>query len=63
MEGAAEKVLPGIVAPVDVDFGWKETYTCVGCGAKVKKFNLYLEDNELKEVDPATVLCEDCSSK
>ena len=60
MEGAAEKVLPGIVAPVDVDFGWKETYTCVGCGAEVKKFNLYLDGSELKEVDPNTVLCEDC---
>jgi len=63
MENAADKILPGIVAPVDIDFGRKVEYTCAKCGAPVKKFNLYVEDGELKEVDPATVLCEDCAHK
>lgn len=63
MERAAKKILPGIVAPVDVDFGWKEEYKCAKCGEPVKKFNMYVEDGVLKEVDPSTVLCEQCSKE
>lgn len=63
MQEAAREVLPGLNAPVDVDFGWMTEYECVNCGAKVKKFNYYVENEELKEVDPSKVLCEECEEK
>lgn len=60
MTKAAEKVLPGMTAPVDVDYGWKVNYTCRECGTNVLKFNYKVEDGKLVEIDPDKVLCEEC---
>ncbi len=63
MEKAGEKVVPGIITPVDIEVGEKIEKVCSKCGQtkEINRYEVLLEERILIDYLKDDFICEECS--